>query len=127
MQLEANVFDIWAFRRAGAQIEYLLLHTAQRKADRWFNGGRFWQVPSNVFGATERAADAVGRVMHRFGATLAGIWAAEHAYTIYNRRFEAIQLITVFAAEVAGGEIRGLTRVRRARSTCPRAAASRHG
>jgi hypothetical protein len=106
MQLQANVFDVWAFRRTAGGAEYLLLHTSQRKADRWFSGGRFWQVPSNQFGVTERASDAIGRLMQRVGATLAGVWAGEHAYTIYNRRFEAIQLITVFAAEVAGGEIR---------------------
>jgi hypothetical protein len=32
------------------------------------------------------------------------IWAAEHAYTIYNRRFHEIQIISVYAAEVSGGD-----------------------
>jgi hypothetical protein len=34
MQLDANVFDVWTFRRTPAGIEYPLLHTSQRKADR---------------------------------------------------------------------------------------------
>jgi hypothetical protein len=27
------------------------------------------------------------------------VWAAEHTYTIYNRRFHEIQIISVFAVE----------------------------
>lgn len=105
MQFEPKVFDVWTFRRTPTGIEYLLLHTSQAKADRWFNGGRFWQIPSNRFGESERATDGISRLMARFGVPLVGIWAAEHVYTIYNRRFDAIQIITVFAAEAAGSEI----------------------
>ena len=105
MQLEANVFNVWTFRRTPTGVEYLLLYTSQRKADRWFNGGRFWQIPSNLFGATERVTDGISRLMSRFGVALSGIWAAEHVYTIYNRRFEAMQIISVFAAEAANHEV----------------------
>jgi 8-oxo-dGTP pyrophosphatase MutT (NUDIX family) len=45
-------------------------------------------------------------LMRGFGLEVAGIWAAEHVYTIYNRRFEAMQVIAVFAAEVASGDVK---------------------
>jgi hypothetical protein len=106
MELDVNVFDVWTFRRTGTGIEYLLLHTSQEKADRWFNGGRFWQIPSHWIGATERVPDAVRRLLRGFGLEPAMIWAAEHTYTIYNRRFEKMQLISVYAAEAMAGEIR---------------------
>jgi hypothetical protein len=106
MELDVNVFDLWTFRRGRVGAEYLLLHTSQAKADRWFNGGRFWQIPSHFFGATERVPDAVRRLLGDFGLSPAGIWAAEHTYTIYNRRFDKLQLITVFAAEAAAGDVR---------------------
>lgn len=105
MELDASVFDVWTFRRTGNDIEYLLLHTSQAKADRWFNGGRFWQIPCDFMGATERVPDAVRRLLGGFGLSPAVIWAAEHTYTIYNRRFDKLQLITVFAAEVATAEV----------------------
>jgi hypothetical protein len=47
MQLAANIFDVWAFRRRGPEVEFLLLYTSIDKATRYFNGGRFWQIPSN--------------------------------------------------------------------------------
>jgi hypothetical protein len=48
MELQPNVFDVWVFRRApSGDVEDLLLHTSQLKADRWFNNGRFWQIPSD--------------------------------------------------------------------------------
>ena len=106
MELDASVFDVWTFRRGSAGIEYLLLHTSQAKADRWFNGGRFWQIPSDFMGAAERVPDAVRRLLGTFGIAPAAIWAAEHTYTIYNRRFDKLQLITVFAAEAASNEVR---------------------
>lgn len=106
MELDVNVFDVWTFRRRAVGVEYLVLHTSQAKADRWFNGGRFWQIPSHFLGAAERVPDAVQRLLGEFGIVTAGIWAAEHTYTIYNRRFDKLQLITVFAAEAAAGEVR---------------------
>ena len=105
MQLEPNVFDVWTFRRRGRETDYLLLHTSQLKADRWFNGGRFWQIPSHFVGGDEKMADAVARVLGQLGLAPAEIWAAEYAYTIYNRRFEAVQIINVFAAAVEADEV----------------------
>ena len=108
MQLNPAVYDIWVFRRAAAGVEFLLLHTSQEKADRYFGGGRFWQIPSGMFEDDAPVADAFDRHLAAFGLTASAVWAAEHTYTIYNRRFHEIQIITVFAVEVAAGE-RGVT------------------
>lgn len=101
MDLSVNVFDTWVFRRNGRQTEYLLLHTSQQKADRYFNGGRFWQIPSNATRDDETVTSAILRLLGDFGLTPSSIWAAEHTYAIYNRRFDCMQLIGVYAAEVA--------------------------
>ena len=106
MRLESNVFDVWVFRRNPAKVEYLLLHTSQYKADRYFNGGRFWQVPSGFVLESERAVPAVTRLLANFGIAPSGIWAAEHVYSIYNRRFETMQMIAVYAAEVGTDAVR---------------------
>jgi len=105
MELEVNVFDVWAFRKSASGIQYLLLHTSQQKADRYFNGGRYWQIPSGTVEDSESVVAAVVRRLGNFGVTATGIWAAEHAYTIYNRRFECMQLIAVYAAEANPSEI----------------------
>ena len=47
MQQRIGVFDVWVYRRDADAVRYLLMHTSQEKADRWFNGGRFWQIPSD--------------------------------------------------------------------------------
>jgi hypothetical protein len=106
LKFEPNVFDIWVFRRSGADLRYLLLHTSQVKAERYFNGGRFWQVPSNVVREGETMRAALERSLAGFGIDAAGIWAAEWSYTIYNRRFDATQIIHVFAAEARAGDVR---------------------
>ena len=105
MKLQVNVFDVWAFRKTPADAEYLVLHTSQPKADRYFNGGRFWQIPSGLIADDEDVVGAVTRKLGTFGLKASGIWAAEHAYTIYNRRFGCMQIIAVYAAEVAPGPI----------------------
>lgn len=100
MQLNPSVFDVWTFRRVGAGVQFLLLHASQAKADRYFNGGRFWQVPSGAFLPHEGVLGGVDRVLARHGLVPRAVWAAEWTYTIYNRRFAEMQLIAVFAAEV---------------------------
>jgi ADP-ribose pyrophosphatase YjhB (NUDIX family) len=105
MDFAFNVFDVWVFRRRGTVVEYLLLHTSQEKADRFFAGGRFWQIPSNAVEDGESVTDAIARVLRAFGLAPASVWAAEHAYTIYNRRFDAMQIIAVYAAEVEEGSV----------------------
>jgi len=100
MRLNSAVYDIWVFRRGVGGFEFLLLHTSQTKADRHFNGGRFWQIPTGVFEGDESVPAAVDRQLAQYGLTAGAVWAAEHTYTIYNRRFHELQIISVFAAEI---------------------------
>jgi 8-oxo-dGTP pyrophosphatase MutT (NUDIX family) len=55
---------------------------------------------------SERVTPAVQRLLAEFALTATGIWAAEHVYNIYNRRFETMQMIAVYAAEVGASEVR---------------------
>ena len=100
MHLNPAVFDLWVFRRTSADVEFLLLHTSQQKADRHFSGGRFWQIPSGFFEAEESVPAAVDRELAPYGLSAWEVWAAEHVYTIYNRRFHEIQIISVYAVAV---------------------------
>ncbi|UNK48499.1 NUDIX domain-containing protein [Lysobacter sp. S4-A87] len=106
MQLNPRVFDVWAFRRDADAVRYLLLHSSQHKADRYFNGGRFWQLASGARAEAESMTQAIDRVLAPYGIEASAIWAAEHAYTIYNRRFDEMQLVSVFAAQVDADEVR---------------------
>lgn len=100
MHLAPNVFDVWVFQRRPEGVVFLLLYTSVEKATRHFNGGRFWQIPSDFVNEGESITDAVGRALHRHGLRPKSIWAGEHAYLIYNRRFAEMQVIAVYAAEV---------------------------
>lgn len=104
MRFNPAVFDVWVFRRRPTSIEYLVLQSSELKAKRYFNGGRFWQIPSGVFKDGETVPDALDRVLLTLELAARSIWAAEHAYTIYNRRFDEIQIISVYAVEVDGGD-----------------------
>ena len=100
MRLAANVFDLWVFQRTPEGVVFLLLYTSIEKAARHFNGGRFWQIPSDFAAEGESITEAIERVLHHHGLRPTSIWAGEHAYLIYNRRFAEMQAIGVFAAEV---------------------------
>jgi len=104
MKLNPAVFDVWTFRRKPTGIEYLVLQSSKLKAERYFNGGRFWQIPSSVFQDGETVPDALDRALLTYELTAQSIWAAENTYTIYNRRFDQIQIISVYAVEVYGGD-----------------------
>ncbi len=106
MQLAANIFDVWVFRRRGREVEFLLLYTSVEKATRYFNGGRFWQIPSNLVKDGESITEAIRRVLEGYGLAPKAIWAGEHAYLIYNRRFAEMQAIGVYAAEVEDAIVR---------------------
>jgi NUDIX domain len=109
VQFRTNAFDIWVFRRDPDAVRYLLLHTSQEKAERWFNGGRFWQIPGEFVAENESIVAASRRCLAPFGLTASSLWAVEHTYTIYNRRRENIELILVLAAEVPGADVVTLT------------------
>ena len=106
MNLAANIFDVWVFQRRPGGTVFLLLHTSVEKATRYFNGGRFWQIPSDAVNDGESITDAICRVLSRHGLRPKCIWAGEHAYLIYNRRFAEMQAIGVYAAEVDNGDVR---------------------
>jgi hypothetical protein len=99
MKFRADGFDVWVFRRTPRGPEYLLLRTSREKAERWFGGGEFWQIPSDFTGDLG-VVQAVTGELGRLGLQPLSVWAAEHAYTIYNRRYEDIVHLAVFAAEV---------------------------
>lgn len=100
MKLQTDAIDVWAFSRHGDGVRYLLLHTSQEKADQFFNGGRFWQIPSGIVQDRESVVEASRRVLAELGLLAKALWAVEHVYPIYNRRFDCMMLIPVFAAEV---------------------------
>ena len=106
MHLAANVFDVWAFRRRGAAVEFLLLYTSVEKATRHFNGGRFWQIPSSFVNEGESITAAISRALERYGLRPNAIWAGEHVYLIDNRRFAEMQAIGAYAAEVDDAPVR---------------------
>jgi hypothetical protein len=106
MNLNPSVFDVWAFQRRPDGVVFLLLYTSAEKATRYFNGGRFWQIPSDRVNEGESVLGAIGRVLQRHALRPKGIWAGEHAYLIYNRRFDEMQAIAVYAAEVYDAEVR---------------------
>jgi predicted NUDIX family NTP pyrophosphohydrolase len=101
MILNAAVYDIWVYRRTPEGILFLVLHTSEEKAKRHFSGGRFWQIPSGEFREGESVVTAFDRELAPYGLVAKQVWAGEHAYTIYNRRFHEVQIITVFAVETA--------------------------
>jgi hypothetical protein len=100
MELRTDVLDLWAFRRGAEGVRYLLLQTSQEKADRWFGGGRFWQIPGAFLGNGESVLTAAHRCLAELGQSANAIWAVEHVYPIYNRRTGSLMLIPVFAAEI---------------------------
>lgn len=100
MKLNTNVFDLWVFHKQEEAPNYLLLHTSNEKADKWFAGNRFWQIPCDFFQENEPVEAAVRRVLKTYDLKMKALWAVEHAYIFYNRRYKENQLCTVFAAEV---------------------------
>lgn len=101
MKLMTNVFDLWVFCREESISRYLMLHTSQEKADKWFGGGRFWQIPGEFLEDGEKTIDGISRCLANLKLSPKSIWACEHVYTIYNRRFDSLQIIPVFAAEIS--------------------------
>ena len=103
MQHLTNVFDLWIFHRDQGVPRYLLMRTSQEKADKWFGGGRFWQVPGDFFQTEgEGAVEGILRCLAAMNLEPLAIHATEYVYTIYNRRFDALQTIPAFAAELSG-------------------------
>lgn len=102
MKLRTNVADVWVFHKADGEPKYLLLHTSQEKADKWFHGSRFWQIPGGFLKEGEALAAAAQRWLNESGIAPKGIWAAEYVSCYYNIRRENLELTPAFAAEVDG-------------------------
>jgi hypothetical protein len=51
-------------------------------------------------GDGESVTGAIDRLLSGFGLSPIEIWAAEYVYNIYNRRFDAMQMVAVYAARV---------------------------
>jgi hypothetical protein len=100
LELRTDTLDLWVFVRANDGPRYLLLHTSQEKADRFFGGGRFWQIPGLFLQDGEDVGSALQRLLVDLGLETVHIWAVEHTYLIFNRRFHSLVAIPVFAAEV---------------------------
>jgi len=101
MELLTNVLDLWVFTRVGTEPTYLLLRTSQEKADCFFGSARFWQIPGAFLEEGDEVPSVLGRPLAELGLEAEAIWAVEYVYPIFNRRFGALQLIPVFAAQVA--------------------------
>ena len=103
MQILANVAELWVFSRTVDGPRYLVLEASQEKADAFFGGHRFWQIPgTSMHDDSEATVDMLRRGMSEYGLEEAALWAVEFVSTIFNRRFDAIQIIPTFAAEVSG-------------------------
>src|ERR671935_457704 len=90
VELRTDTLDLWVFVRAEEGSRYLLLHTSQEKADRFFGGGRFWQIPGSFVADGEDVVAALQRLLAELGLDAMDIWAVEHTYLIYNRRFDSL-------------------------------------
>jgi hypothetical protein len=103
MQILANVAELWVFSRTTDSPRYLLLEASQDKADMFFGGNRFWQIPgTSMHDDGEATVDLLRRGLAEYGLDASALWAVESVSTIFNRRFDAIQIIPAFAAEVSG-------------------------
>ena len=69
MELRTDTLDLWVFARTNDGPCYLLLHTSQEKADRFFGGGRFWQIPGAFLEDGEDAVSALERVPTRLSSS----------------------------------------------------------
>ncbi len=104
MKLRTNAFDLWVFRRDPDQPRYLMFHTSQEKADKWFSGGRFWQIPAGFCKEDEEVCTAIRRILAAIRLTPKSLWVIEHTYAYYNRRRQDVEITPVFAAEVADAQ-----------------------
>lgn len=109
MKLKTNNMDIWVFHREEEEPMYLLLRTSTQKANRWFFGAQFWQIVGGFSKAGEDAVECVTRLLDSVDLKPTGVWASEHVYTYYNARRKCIEIVPVFAAEVAEPSLIELT------------------
>jgi hypothetical protein len=80
MDLLTNAFDLWVFARTRREPTYLLLRTSQEKADRWFGGGRFWQIPGDLLEQGEDVLSVLERPLDSLGLEATAIWQVDYVY-----------------------------------------------
>ena len=100
MDLRTNVVDLWVFHKRDNEPKYLLLQTSQEKADKWFHGARFWQIPGGFLEEGDELAHAMQEWLAEYRIEPKGIWAAEYVSSYYNIRRKNLELIPAFAAVV---------------------------
>lgn len=103
MKINHNVVDIWAYYKEGATARYLICKTSLEKAKN-FNGSQFWQIPTVHLQEEQLPENGIPNRLAEFGLRAGDIWQVEHTYTIYNRRFKRIEIISVFAVEIFNPE-----------------------
>jgi NUDIX domain-containing protein len=99
MKLRTNVIELWVFHKKDSEPKYLLLQTSQEKADKWFHGSRFWQIPGGFLEEEDELADAMKRWLAEYHIEPVGIWAAEHVSCYYNIRRKNLEMTAAFAAQ----------------------------
>ena len=90
------------FSRTADGPRYLVLESSQAKADAFFGGHRFWQIPGTSMRRRRGDGRPVAAWAHRVRSRRCGTVGGRDVSTIFNRRFDAIQMIPAFAAEVVG-------------------------
>jgi hypothetical protein len=103
MIIHSNIFDIWTFYIGPDGPRFLLLHTSQEKADKWYHGGCFWQPPSAAvvedtgeFSLPELMAGT----LQLYGQEAVRFFSADYTYTQYSSRRQGLELISVFGGTI---------------------------
>lgn len=95
--IDSNVIDVYPFRRAGTQVEFLLL---KRAPGIWLGGT--WQAVHGKIEAGETAPQAALRELREeTGLRRLGFWQLEFVNTFYVAEKDAILMCACFAAEIA--------------------------
>ena len=100
MNPRTNVVDLWVFHKHDREPKYLLLQTSQEKADKWFNGSRFWQIPGGFLEEGKELADTMKEWLADYRIEPLGIWAAEYVSCYYNIRRKNLEMTPAFAAQI---------------------------
>jgi dihydroneopterin triphosphate diphosphatase len=102
-QIVSNIVDVYAFRRRGEAVEFLLLKRAAQEGL-----GGTWQAVHGGIEAGETAVQAGLRELHEeTGLTPLRVWQLERVNTFYVARTDSILLCPGLAVEVgATAEVR---------------------
>lgn len=103
--LRTNELDIWVFRKDKGRVQYLLLRTSKKKADKWFNGKQFWQIVSDERASNEKTSKACYRIVKKWiGLTGANAIFTDYISSFYNIRTDSMHMIPSFAVEITNSK-----------------------